>query len=226
MASLTPTIPRGFEGGGDFTDYTGRLRRARLALVVLVTPIFMLFVSFTSAYIFRQGLPTLDERSGQYVSDWITIALPLRLLLVNSFILVLSTITMELARRQMARRTVLTGVQGIPGVSMAEKRWPWLPITVALGFAFLAGQWMAWRQLAARGIYVGTTPSSSFAYLLTASHAAHLLGGIVALLAALALSLRGRQPERQYIIVDAASWYWHFMALLWIYIFGLLYFAR
>jgi cytochrome c oxidase subunit 3 len=229
MASLNPTIPvdGGFGGGGNvLTDYAGRLRRARLGLAVALAPISMLFVSFTSAYIVRQGLPTLDEKTGQYVRDWISVNLPVRLLLLNTFILVISTLTMELARRQMARRTVLSSVQGIPGVSIDEKRFPWLPITVGLGAAFLVGQWMAWRALAAHGIYIASTPSSSFVYVLTIAHALHLCGGIVALMTALILSVQRQQPERQYIIVDAASWYWHFMALLWIYVFGLLQFAK
>lgn len=232
MATLNPTIPAGGGyGGGDapnvLTDYAGRLRRARLGMAIMITPITMLFVSFTSAYVVRQGLPTLDERSGQYVSDWISVHLPVRLLLINTFLLVISTITMELARRQLARRTALSPVQTIPGVSIGNERsYPWLAITAILGFGFLAGQWLAWRQLASQGVYVATTPSSSFIYLLTVSHAVHLFGGIVAMAAVLILSMQHRQPERQYIIVDAASWYWHFMALLWIYIFGLLQFAK
>jgi len=232
MATLNPTIPAGgaFDGGdarGILTDYAGRLRRARLALAILLAPISMLFVSFTSAYVVRQGLPTLDEKSGQYVRDWISVNLPLSVLLVNTLLLVVSTFTMEMARRQMARRTVLAPAQTVPGVSIGEeKKFPWLAITVVLGFGFLAGQWAAWRTLASQGVYLATTPSSSFIYLMTASHAVHLFGGIVALTTALLMSIRRGQLERQYIIVDAASWYWHFMALLWVYIFALLQFAK
>ena len=226
MSTLNPSIPAGGYGG-ILTDYAGRLRRARLGMAVLLAPISMLFVSFTSAYVVRQGLPTLDEKSGQYVRDWTSVNLPVSLLLVNTLLLVVSTFTMEMARRQMARRTVLNPVQGIPGVSIGnEKRFPWLSATVVLGFGFLVGQWTAWRELASQGVYLATTPSSSFIYLMTASHAVHLFGGIVALLTALVMSLRHGSLERQYITVDAASWYWHFMALLWIYVFALLQFAK
>jgi cytochrome c oxidase subunit 3 len=227
MATLNPTLHGGYDDSGRvLTDYAGRLRRARLALAILLVPIVMLFVSFTSAYIVRQGLPSLDEKSGQYVRDWISVAIPFRLLLLNTFVLVVSTVTMELARRQMSRRTALAAVR-VPGVSVGDdKLFPWLLVTVVLGFAFLVGQFVAWRQLSSHGIYVSTNPSSSFIYLLTASHAVHLFGGIVALLTALVLSLQRQQPERQYIIVDTASWYWHFMALLWVYIFALLQFAK
>lgn len=228
MATLNPTIPaNGYHGDDSRNDYAGRLRRARLALAVLITPIVMVFVSFTSAYVVRQGLPTLDEKSGQYVRDWIAINLPVRLLLFNTFVLVISTVTMELARRQLGRRTALLPVRNMRAIKVTEDHgFPWLALTCVLGATFLGGQWMAWRQLASHGVYVSTTPSSSFVYLLTVTHAVHLLGGIVALGSALWLSLKHMQPERQYIIVDATSWYWHFMALLWVYVFGLLQFAK
>jgi cytochrome c oxidase subunit III len=230
MATLNPSIPAhgSYDGGTNvLTDYGGRLRRARLALAILLVPIVMLFVSFTSAYIVRQGLPTLDEHSGQYVRDWVSIHLPVPLLLVNTLLLLISTFTMEMARRQMARRTVLSPVERIPGITVGEeKRFPWLAVTAVLGFGFLAGQWTAWRELARGGVYLATNASSSFIYLMTVAHAVHLFGGIIALTTAFVLSLGRERLERQYIIVDTASWYWHFMALLWVYIFALLQFAK
>jgi cytochrome c oxidase subunit III len=228
MATLNPTIPaNGYSGDDARSDYAGRLRRARLGMAVLITPVVMLFVSFTSAYVVRQGLPTLDDKSGQYVRDWIAINLPVRLLLFNTLVLVISTVTMELARRQLGRRTALLPVRRMAAIRITEDRgFPWLALTSVLGATFLVGQWIAWRQLASHGVYISTTPSSSFVYLLTVTHAVHLLGGIVALGCALWLSMKHMQPERQYIIVDATSWYWHFMALLWVYVFGLLQFAK
>ena len=65
------------------------------------------------------------------------------------------------------------------------------------------------------------------AYLLFATHAVHLAGGIIALVYAAAASWLLHKPvEAQRIVVDVAAWYWHFMALLWIYIFALMEFAR
>ena len=103
---------------------------------------------------------------------------------------------------------------------------PWLPVTIALGLLFLFGQWMAWKQLQAAGFYVATTPSSSFVYLLTGAHAVHLMGGVVALLAAGVLALLHRRLTTQSIVVDIAAWYWHFMAVLWVYILCLLEFSK
>jgi cytochrome c oxidase subunit 3 len=248
MASFTPTIPaprskssRGDRadlppviGGGDggrpdpgSPDYGARLRRARLGLAVALTPIMMLFVAFTSAYIVRQGLPTFDPSTNTVVHDWIPVPLPTVLFLINTCVLLVSSVTIELARRQLARQVALEPVQSIPGVSLGtESKFPWLGLTIILGLGFLAGQWLAWRELAARGFYVATGPSSAFVYLLTGGHAVHLLGGIIALLAAGTAVVLHRPLASRRIIVDVTAWYWHFMALLWIYILALLEFAR
>jgi len=136
-------------------------------------------------------------------------------------------LTMEKARRDIARGAALAPVRSIPGVSLGEeKSFPWLSVTVVLGFGFLIGQWMAWGELRGRGFFVNTNPDSSFIYLLTAAHAVHLAGGVIALLWAGATSLLHRPIEGRRIVVDVTAWYWHFMALLWIYIFALLAFVQ
>jgi cytochrome c oxidase subunit 3 len=218
-----------FRNGGDdgrpgLPDYGTRLRRARLGLLVALTPILMLFVSFTSAYVVRQGLPTLDPRTNNLIRDWIPVALP-RLLLLNTLVLLVSSLSMELARRQLHSQVALATSSPAAGDTLPSKM-PWLGVTLVLGLAFLFGQWTAWQQLAANGFYVATTPSSSFVYLLTGTHAAHLLGGVLALLIAGIASLLHRSLKTRSIIVDVTAWYWHFMAALWIYIFCLMKFVR
>ena len=242
MASYTPTVsledprtstggngdlpPHGYDGddfGSPFFDV--RLRRARLGLVVGLTGIVMIFISFSSAYVVRQGLPTLDPRTNTLLHDWFPVPLP-RLLLLNTVVLLFSSVTMELARRQAARRACAQ-FSSIPGIAEdAKDEMSWLPLTALLGLSFLIGQWMAWRELAANGFYVSSSPSSSFVYLLTGMHGVHLLGGVVALLTAGAASLVHRRADSQAIAVDVTGWYWHFMAVLWIYILCLLEFVH
>jgi len=210
-------------GGNGYADYHHRLRRARLAIVILMVAIVMLFVAFTSAYVFRKGLPTFDDQTHSYVRDWIPVNLPIQLLLVNTIVLLLSSVTIEMARRQIIRQVALAGVGRIPGVSVTGGRsFPWLGATVVLGATFLVGQWMAWRELADRGFYMATNPSSSFVYLLTAAHAVHLCGGLVAMLYAAGTSLLRKPLEARCIVLDVTAWYWHFMAFLWVYVFALL----
>ncbi len=242
MASYTPTVSiddprtsRGSNGvvpplhdhGDDFGPpfFDTRLRRARLGLVVGLTGIAMIFISFTSAYIVRQGLPTLDPRTNTLLHDWFPVPLP-RLLLLNTVVLLISSVTMELARRQAARKALGQG-SSIPGISVdAKEEMSWLALTVVLGLSFLTGQWMAWRELAANGFFVGSSPSSSFVYLLTGMHGVHLFGGVVALLSAGVASMLRRPADSQSILVDVTGWYWHFMALLWFYILCLLEFVH
>lgn len=216
----------GGDGNGGFPDHGTRLRRIRLGLVVGLSSVTMIFVALTSAFIFRRGLPTIDERSGTYTHDWLTLSLPMGILLVNTLVLILSSVTVELARRQLTRRMALAPVESIPGVSLGrERNYPWLAATIILGFGFLAGQWMAWQELAARGFDI-TKISGSFFYLLTGTHAVHLAGGLLVLLYAGVISALREPLPRQRIVVDVTAWYWHFMALLWFYIFALLWFMR
>lgn len=225
---LPPVLSAGGDdrSGSEKPDYPTRLRRARLGLVVALTPIFMLFVSFTSAYIVRQGLPTLDPQTNLLVKDWIPVKLP-ALLLVNTFVLLLSSLGIELARRQFRGQAVLASARTAPeGSSGEQNKMPWLAMTLVLGLLFLFGQWTAWRQLAASGFYVSSTPSSSFVYLLTGTHAVHLMGGLLALFVASIAALFRKALATRSIVIDVTAWYWHFMAALWIYILCLLEFAR
>ena len=203
-----------------------RLRRARLGLGVGVLGIVMVFVSFTSAYIVRQGLPTLDPRTNTLVHDWFPLPLP-ALLFFNTALLLISSVTMALARRQVARFTTPTRAASIPNVFAGrEGTILWLALTAVLGVSFLKGQWTVWREMEASGFYVASSPSSSFVYLLTGTHGVHLLGGIFALLSAGATVLFRRPVESRVVVLDVTAWYWHFMTLLWVYILCLLEFAR
>lgn len=243
MATYTPSTPihdighkppappirgGGDDGrGGEIPDYGARLRRARLGLILGIATVGMVFISLTSAYIFRRGLPTFEGESNSYVRDWGSVDLPWTLLGINTAILLVSSVTIEFARRKAARQAALAPVSSIPGISLGdEKNFPWLGITVVLGFAFLVGQWLAWGELHARGFLVSTNPSSSFAYLLTVAHAIHLAGGMIALMWAASASLLRKPVEARRIAVDITAWYWHFMAVLWVYIFLLLGLAR
>ena len=227
-----PAPPTGGDGGdsssgSNLPNYGARLRRARLGLICGIATVSMVFISLTSAYVVRQGLPTFDGATNSYVRDWGQVQLPWLLLAINTVLLLVSSLTMEFARRDIKRRAALAPLQSMPGISLGEeKSFPWLGVTVLLGFGFLVGQWLAWGELKARGFFVDTNPNSSFVYLLTAAHAVHLAGGIIALMWASVTSLLHRPVEGRRIVVDVTAWYWHFMAVLWIYVFALLAFAR
>jgi cytochrome c oxidase subunit III len=210
-------------GGDGSPDYGQKLLRARAGLAFVIAPISTMFVVLTVVYIVRQRTIAPDRSLHAYSRHWIPVNLPVRLLLLNTVVLVLSSLTIEMARRQLKREVALAPVRSIPGVSLGEGyRMPWLGLAVALGLGFLAGQFLAWHELAARGFGLASSTSSSFVYLLTAAHAAHLAAGLLVLFYAQAMVFLHQPLERRHIMVDVTAWYWHFMALLWIYIFALL----
>ena len=219
-------------GGGRPDDHRDRLRRYRIGMFFALAAVVMLFVAFTSAYIVRQGVGTWSEASARYVTDWKPINLP-PILWVNTAILLVSSFTLAMARRALARKVKAAPRRGalpIPAtpvlITSKQPSVPWLAITFVLGAGFLTGQLLAWAQLRHMGIFVSSNPSSSFFYVLTGAHGIHLLGGILALAYAGITSLLRKPLLTRFLVVDVTALYWHFMDFLWIYIFALLHFAR
>lgn len=174
---------------------------ASTGIWVVVYAISMTFAALTSALVVRKGSSL----------DWQSFTLP-SILYLNTAVIVCSSVTLEIARRRVA--TFMGGVT-IPGESPAR----WLYITLVFGLLFVTGQYVAWSRLRGEGLYLATNPSSSFFYLLTAAHALHVLGGLVGLLYVIG-KLRKSQLRRS--TLDAASRYWHFVDILWIYLLLLL----
>jgi cytochrome c oxidase subunit 3 len=198
-----------------------------MGVLLGLTSVVMLFVSFTTAYVVRKAGAVWDPARNDYVSNWVPITLPVNILLVNTFILLLSGITLEVARRRAQADVALAPIADMPGIRVNKHAsLPWVYVTALLGLAFLAGQYYAWQKILATNSHLASSISSGFFFVLTGVHAVHLLGGILALLYAGATTWLHRPPETRRIVIDVTAWYWHFMALLWVYIFGLLYFAR
>jgi cytochrome c oxidase subunit 3 len=103
---------------------------------------------------------------------------------------------------------------------------PWLGITVLLGFCFLAGQILVWNSLRHQGVFLESNTSRSLFYILTGTHAVHLVGGLLVLLYAVAGRRMAIRFESQKIAVEVTSWYWHYLAFLWFGVFALVHFAR
>jgi len=179
----------------------------RIGMWVALASILMLFVALTSAYIVR-GVPAL----GGGPDDWLPIDMP-SVLWLNTAVLLASSVTIELARRALKKNEY-------------ERFKSWISLTTLLGLAFLGGQLMAWRQLAAQGVFINSHPHSSFFYLLTSLHGLHLLGGVIALGFVTVAAFRMRIGFKRRAAVQVTAIYWHFMDGLWIYLFGLLFFFR
>jgi cytochrome c oxidase subunit 3 len=168
--------------------------------------ITMSFAAFTSALFVRQG-------SG----DWIHVVLP-RLIYANTGVLLLSSISLEMARRAFAgaRERMQDGARELSRSALSSSLL-WLGITVILGFAFVLGQYLVWKEMAAQGLYLATTSNSSFLYVLTVTHALHVLGGITGLLRLAVRMTRKHVTLRSRSVTNTAI-YWHFMGVLWLYL--------
>ena len=160
--------------------------------------ITMSFAAFTSALFVRQG-------SG----DWIHVVLP-RLLYINTAVLLLSSLTLEMARRAFLDVPELDA-------SALHHSLRWLAVTLAFGCAFVVGQYFVWRELAAQGLYLATNSNSSFLYVFTGAHALHVLGGIAGLLRLAVRMTRKRVTLSQNSVTNTVI-YWHFMGVLWLYL--------
>ncbi|HZU11096.1 MAG TPA: cytochrome c oxidase subunit 3 [Pseudacidobacterium sp.] len=220
--------PTGGGGGDDNWDHhpNGRrgprelLSRYRLGLFFALAGDLVFFITLVSAFFVRQNAGHFDVRDN-YVSDWHPLAIP-PILWINTAVLLLSSLTMEMARRHLFHEIdVMEEWLGL-GRPAVRRAAPWLIGTAVLGALFLTGQWMAWQQLASQGLFFATSQNSHFFYLVTATHGLHLLLGIIALAVALCALFLLRKVELRQIAVDCTAWYWHTMGAFWIFIFVLL----
>ncbi len=161
---------------------------ARLGLWIFLGTVTMLFAGFTSAYLVRQA-----------GLDWRPLPRP-PILWINTGVLLLSSALLEIGRRRSA------SVHG------------WVSGATMLGVLFVLGQLLAWRALRAQGIYLPTNPHSSFFYILTGVHGAHVIGGVIALLSVLVLMWRGASEDRICRRLALCATYWHFVGGLWLYL--------
>ncbi|HUA14586.1 MAG TPA: cytochrome c oxidase subunit 3 [Verrucomicrobiae bacterium] len=195
----------GHNGSRNLVPDGGSLRRVHdnapppgsTAIWVGIAAICMMFAAFTSAMVVRQG-------AGM---DWQHINLP-NILFFNTVVLLGSSVTLELFRRRFVSASAYSDSAAF-----------WLYSTLGLGMIFVAGQYIAWRQLNQEGVYLASNPSSSFFYVLTATHAVHVIGGLGGLLYVIG---KLRKLTLRKTTLDVAAKYWHFMDVLWLYLLGLL----
>ena len=187
-------------GGSGGSGGPGDARGASfIGLYVLLAASVMVFVAFSGAFVFRRGL------SG----DWASMPKP-PILFLNTAILLASSFALEVARRALK-------------AGLRSKFNAWWSAGAVLGVVFLVGQALAWQRLKDLGIYMATSPTSSFFYILTASHAFHLVGGVAALIYVAVESLRVSQGPARRTVIDISAIFWHFLDGLWVYLMVLFY---
>src|SRR5690349_21655903 len=193
-------------GGGGDGGRGGRPRkppqgRYSTAITLGMISILMFFLVPSAAFI------VLEHTS----KAWVPAHLP-KILWLNTAILLLSSYTLENARKRLL-------AADLPGF-----RRVWRATTI-LGMSFLFGQLIAWLQLVASGVYIANNQATSFFYIFTAAHAVHLLGGIAALFYVAIHDFEISAISR-ITAVEITSYYWHFMDGLWVFLLLLLYRGR
>jgi len=183
---------------GPSTPGTSR-RASLLGLYLVLVSSSMVFLALLAAFIMRRVIAV----------DWLSMPKP-RILWANTALLLASSVLLERAR------------SALKGGSRIAFNWWWTAATV-LGLLFLLGQALAWQQLKHAGLYMASNPSTSFFYMLTATHAVHVLGAIAAVGYVDLQALRFRLGPAKRTAIDASAIFWHFLDGLWLCLMVLFY---
>jgi cytochrome c oxidase subunit 3 len=222
-----PPAVSGGGGGGDsgrgdgdgVRGFREQLQRYRLGLSFTVASIVMMFIAFTSLFAARREAGKFDPLTGGFQSDWVPVSLPMKILLINSAVLLLACVFIEIAKRAARLDSILIPMSLIPGVRPIRQSSPaWVWVTALAGVGFLYGQYYAWRQLHLHHGLLNSGPASTFIVMFTGTHAVHVAAGLLVLFY-LCLARGPRESlERRCIILDVTALYWHFLAIMWMYV--------
>jgi cytochrome c oxidase subunit 3 len=172
-----------------------RIHPKKFTLLVACASMVMMFAAFTSAYIVRKA-----------AGNWLEFELP-NVFYISTAVLILSSLLLHGSYIAFMRRnpTLYKGLMIVAAVA---------------GFGFILLQWEGWQAMQAIGAGLRTNPSSSFVYVISGVHAAHVLGGIAVLAVALihAFGLPYKLTRRRKLRFEMTLIYWHFVDLLWIYL--------
>ncbi len=180
---------------------SSRIHPMKFALYIACASIVMMFTGFTSAFIVRQA-----------AGNWLEFNLPVQFF-YNTGVVVLSSLCLH------ASFIFFKKGKEVPYKVL-------LVATFLLGLLFLYWQYSGWMDMNSMGIYLETNPSSSFIFVISGVHAAHILGGVTALIIALihAFSLKFSVTPKRKLRLELTLIYWHFVGILWIYL--LVFFVR
>lgn len=172
----------------------------KFILWLFVVSIVMLFAAMTSAYLVRRA-----------EGNWLEFEIP-SIFWYSTVVLLISSASMHWAYRAAKKDDF--------GVLRTA-----ISITFAFGLAFLVMQFLGWKDLVAQNVFFVGNPSGSFLYVFTGLHAFHLISGLFVILFALRAAFQQKIHAKNLTQIEICATYWHFLDILWVYLFGfLLYF--
>jgi cytochrome c oxidase subunit 3 len=179
------------------TNEPQRIHPHRFIMWIAIGSIVMMFAGMTSAYIVKKNQ-----------GNWLAIELPV-VFWYSTAVILASSVTMYLAN---------TALQA--GKTSFYKTL--ITITAILGVVFISMQWEGFKDLETRGIaLIGpqSNSASSFLFVITGLHMLHVLGGVIALLVTFFKSFGVQEGQTNLVPTQIVATYWHFVDVLWIYLF-------
>lgn len=174
----------------------------KLVLWIAIVAMAMMFAGLTSAFIVKKGDPR----------GWIDFRLP-TMFMVSTILVVLSEVAMVLSYRAAKADEI-------------GKSKSFTLITFGLGLAFCLSQWLSWNQMVEQKMFFsGDSASFSFVYVLSGLHLAHIAGGIIALGVLYFKTVKFKVHKKSMLSMQLVATYWHFVGVLWIYLYLFLTFA-
>ncbi|WP_182111337.1 MULTISPECIES: heme-copper oxidase subunit III [unclassified Actinotalea] len=183
-------------------------------IVWLASELMFFAALFAMYFTIRSTIPELWAEETQKLSIPFATA--------NTIVLVLSSITCQMgvwaAERFQPRRT---------GSLLQIRRWgmnEWMTLTYVMGAVFIGGQVFEYAELVSHGVTISSSPYGSVFYLTTGFHGLHVVGGLIAFLALLGRSFSAKRfGHHEATTAIVVSYYWHFVDVVWIALFGAIY---
>ena len=166
----------------------------KFILWLFIVSIVMLFASQTSAYLVRRA-----------EGNWLEFKMPV-IFTYSTAVLILSSISMHWAYYSAKK-------DNFSNLKIA------ISVTFVLGLAFLGMQFQGWREMVDMKVYFVGNPSGSFLYVFTGLHAFHLISGLLVLLYGLISAFRFKVHAKSLRRIEVCATYWHFLDILWVYLF-------
>ncbi|MEL0652749.1 MULTISPECIES: heme-copper oxidase subunit III [unclassified Algibacter] len=188
---------------GTREEKTGRAKKMMLWFGII--SLIMSFMGWTSAFIVSSSRP-----------DWLSdFRLP-NAFIISTVVIVVSSITFLLAKKSLKN-----------GQHKATSLW--LLVTLVLGVVFIYNQFAGFRQIIDLG-YNFTGPTSnvtmSYIYLIALVHILHVVAGLICLLVVIYNHFKQKYSATNMLGFELAATFWHFIDILWVYLFLFLYFVR
>jgi len=179
------------------SNQRNRIHPHKFTLWVAMGSIVMMFAGLTSAYIVRSNQ-----------ANWLEFNLP-AIFWYSTAVILASSITMHLSVKAFRAREM-------------QRYRSLITITAALGVVFAALQFFGFKELGSHGVLLlgqGSNPAASFLAIITGLHVLHVLGGVIAILVIFIRAYNTRLKSYNTVPVEIVSTYWHFVDILWIYLF-------